>query len=121
MPRTVTTEARLREAARRVRAEERRIADVGHDLRHAVHTRVWSGPASERFARSVGRRLRELDTQEAALRYLAGRLDATADTAADAARDASRAAATAPTPSPSSRRPGAVVVGRSGISGGGEG
>jgi uncharacterized protein YukE len=64
----------LYEAARRVRAEARRIADVQHDLDRATRERVWAGPASERFERSVGRRLRELATQEETLDFLADRL-----------------------------------------------
>jgi uncharacterized protein YukE len=66
--------AEMAEAARRVRAEARRVADVRHDLDRATRERVWSGPASERFERSVGRRLRELETQAETLDALADRL-----------------------------------------------
>lgn len=64
----------LEESAKRLRAEARRVADVEHDLRTAVHGRIWSGPASERFERKVTRRLRELQTQRDTLTFLAERL-----------------------------------------------
>lgn len=66
--------AEVGEAARRVRAEARRVADVRHDLDRATRERVWAGPASERFERSVERRLRELATQAETLEFLADRL-----------------------------------------------
>ena len=66
--------AEVAEAARRVRAEARRVADVRHDLDRATRERVWAGPASERFERSVERRLRELATQAETLDFLADRL-----------------------------------------------
>jgi hypothetical protein len=62
------------EAARRVRAEAGRVGDVRHDLDRAARERVWAGPASERFERSVGRRLRELAEQQETLDFLADRL-----------------------------------------------
>jgi hypothetical protein len=64
----------LDEAARRLRAEARRLADVRADLSRATRQRMWRGPASERFERSVDRRLHELDLQEATLDCLADRL-----------------------------------------------
>lgn len=66
--------ADVHEAARRIRAEARRVADVRHDLDRATRERVWAGPASERFERSVGRRLAELSAQEETLEFLADRL-----------------------------------------------
>lgn len=66
--------AEVAEAARRVRAEARRVTDVRHDLDRATRQRVWAGPASERFERSVGRRLRELEFQAETLEFLADRL-----------------------------------------------
>ena len=68
------------EAARRIRAEARRVADVRHDLDRATRERVWAGPASERFERSIDRRLRELTAQEDTLDFLADRLQAVART-----------------------------------------
>jgi hypothetical protein len=62
------------EAAHRLRAEARRLSDVRADLDRATRQRVWRGPASERFERSVDRRLHELDLQEATLDCLADQI-----------------------------------------------
>lgn len=70
--------AAYHEAAERLRAEARRIADVHHDLHHAMLHRVWRGDAATRFAASIDRRLRELDDQRLLLLTVAGQLDETA-------------------------------------------
>jgi uncharacterized protein YukE len=66
--------AEVAEAARRVRAEARRVADVRHDLDRATRDQVWRGPAAERFERSIERRRRELAAQVETLEFLADRL-----------------------------------------------
>jgi uncharacterized protein YukE len=66
--------AELAEAARRIRAQARRVADVRQDLDRATRGRVWAGPAAQRFERSVERRRRELETQAETLDFLADRL-----------------------------------------------
>lgn len=66
--------AEVAEAARQVRAEARRVADVRHDLDRATRDQVWAGPAAERFERSIERRRRELATQVETLDFLADRL-----------------------------------------------
>lgn len=70
--------AELAEAARRVRAEARRVADVRHDLDRATRALVWAGPAAQRFERSIERRRRELATQAETLDFLADRLQSAA-------------------------------------------
>lgn len=65
----------LTEAAARLRTEARRVADVRARLSDAKRDRVWSGPASDRFAHSVDRRLRELDDQHELMQLTARRLD----------------------------------------------
>lgn len=70
--------AEVTEAARRVRAEARRVADVRHELDRATRDQVWAGPAAERFKRSIERRRRELATQAETLEFLADRLQSAA-------------------------------------------
>ncbi len=65
----------LRDAAARLRTEGRRLADVRDELSQAKRHRVWRGPASDRFAHSIDRRLRELDDQQQLIHFLAARLD----------------------------------------------
>ena len=65
----------LDQAAAAMRTEARRVADVRERLSAAKRDRIWSGPASERFAHSVDRRLRELDAQHELMQLLARRLD----------------------------------------------
>jgi len=66
--------AEMAQAARRIRAEARRVADLRHDLDRATRNLVWTGPTSQRFERSVERRRRELETQAETLDFLADRL-----------------------------------------------
>jgi uncharacterized protein YukE len=70
----------LESAATRLRTEAHRVADVRARLSAAKRDRIWSGPASERFAHSMDRRLRELDEQHELMQLIARRLDDAATT-----------------------------------------
>jgi uncharacterized protein YukE len=83
-----TSSQEFERGAQRLRVEVRRLTDVHHDLRHAVRHRVWQGPASERFERSVERREREIAEQRDLIDLLARRLE---DAAALARRSEAKA------------------------------
>jgi hypothetical protein len=52
-----------RDARQRLRAELRRLDDIGHDLRAGTRDLVWQGPGAGRFRWRTERRLRELADQ----------------------------------------------------------
>ncbi|GIH08522.1 hypothetical protein Rhe02_65890 [Rhizocola hellebori] len=78
----MSTSQEFERGAQRLRVEVRRLTDVHHDLRQALAHRVWQGPASERFERSVRRRESEIAEQRDLLDLLARRLEDAAATAA---------------------------------------
>jgi uncharacterized protein YukE len=84
----MSTSQEFERGAQRLRAEVRRLTDVHHDLRHALAHRVWQGPASERFERSVERREREIAEQRDLIDLLARRLE---DAATQARRHEAKA------------------------------
>lgn len=71
----LSTVDELTEGAVRLRAEVRRLTDVHQRLSQAKVHRTWAGPASDRFATTVDRRLREIGEQRDVLDILARRLD----------------------------------------------
>jgi len=71
----MSTSQQFERGAQRLRTEARRLTDVHHDLRQALAHRVWQGPASERFERSVERRQREITEQRDLIDLLARRLE----------------------------------------------
>jgi uncharacterized protein YukE len=77
----MSTSQEFERGAQRLRVEVRRLTDVHHDLRQALAHRVWQGPASERFERSVQRREREIAEQRDLIDLLARRLEHAADLA----------------------------------------